>query len=73
MCHLYVALEGRKVGAIPMQVNVVEVAATIAGVDHLSQPVQALARASIGGYSGERLLDGEGVDVLLVPRRRNNR
>ena len=39
VCHLYVALEGRKVGAIPMQVNVVEVAATIAGVDHLSQPV----------------------------------
>ena len=39
MRQLYIALEGRKVGAIPMQVDVVEVAATTTSIDHLLQPV----------------------------------
>ena len=67
MRELDVALEGREVGPVPMQVDVVEVATATAGADHLLQPAKALARARAGGDGGESLLDGEGVDVLLVP------
>ena len=56
-----------------MQVDVIEEAATPAGIDHLLQPVKALARARARGDRGERLLNGERVDVLLVPRRRMSR
>ena len=50
-----------------MQVDVVEEAATPAGIHHLLQPVKPLARARARGDRGERLLDRERVDVLLVP------
>ena len=67
---LDVALELREAGAVPVQVDVVEEAPAAARVDHLVQPVKALVRARARGDGGERLLDLQGVDVLLVPRRR---
>ncbi len=69
MRELDVALESREVGAVPVQFDVVEEAAATTGIDHLLQPVETLARAGAGGDSRERLLDGKGVDVLLVPGR----
>ena len=73
MRQLDIALEGREVGTVPMQVDVVEEAGTPAGVDHLLEPVKTLARARAGGDGGEGFLDREGVDVLLVPGRRLTR
>ena len=67
---LDVALELGEVGAVPVQVDVVEGAAATAGTDHLVQPVEALVRARAGRDGGECLLDWQGVDVLLVPCRR---
>ena len=69
---LDVLLERREVLAVPVQVDVVE-GATGARLDHLLQPVKPLARARARGDRGERLLNGERVDVLLVPRRRMSR
>ncbi len=67
---LDVALELREVGAVPVQVDVVEVAGAAARTDHLVQPVKALVRARAGRDGRERLLDLQRVDVLLVPGRR---
>ena len=62
-----VTLELAEAGAVPVQVDVVEEAAAAAGIDHLLKPVKAYARVLAGGDGRERLLDGEGVDVLFVP------
>ena len=62
-----VALELAEAGPVPVQVDVVEEAAATAGVDHLLKPVKTHARVLAGGDGRERLLDGEGVDVLFVP------
>ena len=61
-----VLLERREVLTVPMQVDVVESAAG-ARLDHLLQPVETLAGVCAGGDGGERPLDREGLDVLLVP------
>ena len=68
--QFYVTLELAEAGAVPVQVDVVEEAAATAGIDHLLKPVKAHARVLAGGDGGERLLDLQRVDVLLVPRRR---
>ena len=64
---LDVALEFSEAVAVPVQVDVVVVAVAVAGTDHLVHPVEALAGARARRDRGERLLDRERVDVLLVP------
>ena len=49
------------------KVDVVCVASTTASTDHLREPVESLATTRARGDSRERLLDGQGVNVLLVP------
>ena len=52
------------------KVDVVSVAVSAAGREEGVEPVKALASVRAGRDSGEGLLDGERVDVLLVPGRR---
>lgn len=55
--------------AVPVDVDEVELAAAVARLDHLAEPVEALVLAPARGDRGERLLRRERVDVLLVPGR----
>ncbi len=64
-----VALELGVAVAVPVQVDVVELAAAVARLDHLAEPVVALVLAPARRDRGERLLRRERVDVLLVPGR----
>ena len=66
---LDVALEGREVGSVMVEVDVVEEAVARTCGNHLVQPIETLVRVRAGSDSGQRLLDRERVDVLLVPRR----
>ena len=64
-----VVLELGEALAVPVDVDVVVLAAAVARLDHLAEPVQALVLAPARGDRGERLLRRERVDVLLVPGR----
>lgn len=64
---LDISLEIPEAVPVPMQVNIVEVTSTRAGVYHLLKPVETLAGHRAGGNGGESFLDGQGVDVLFVP------
>lgn len=64
---LDVSLEVREAVSVPMEVDVVKVATTGAGVDHLLKPVKTLSSGRAGCDGGKGLLDCQRVDVLLVP------
>ena len=66
---LDIAMEGRKVGSVMVEVDVVKEAVARACGDHLVKPIETLVRVRAGSDSGQRLLDRERVNVLLVPRR----
>lgn len=65
---LDVSLEVREAVSVPVEVDVVEVASTGTGVDHLLKPVKALSSGRAGSDSWKGFFDCQRVDVLLVPR-----
>ena len=66
---LDVALEGREVGSVMVEVDIVKEAVARTRGNHLVKPIETLVCVCAGSDSGQRLLDRERVDVLLVPRR----
>ena len=66
---LDVALEGREVGSVMVEVDIVKEAVARACGNHLVKPIKTLVRVRTRSNGGQRLLDRERVDVLLVPRR----
>ena len=70
MHRFNVTFELVEVGAVPVQVDVVELAAATARLDHLAEPVEALVLAPTRCDGGECFLSRERVDVLLIPGRR---
>lgn len=67
VCVLDVGLELADVGSVPVEVDIVVVASSVADVQEVLEPVKPLTRVGRGGDSRKSLPDSHRVNVLEVP------